>query len=311
MNRIVKPLREMGASIEVDKLGFPPISIKGNVNLNPICYELPMASAQVKSCILLAGLYIKKDTAVIENAITRDHTELMLSAFGGKINKDNSVISINGGNQLVATKIQVPADISSAAFYIVAATISPGSDITLPLVGVNPTRLGIINILRMMGANIKFSNQKEVGGEPVADIRVRFTPLKGIIIPLDQVALAIDEFPALFIAAACADGITKLSGAGELRLKESDRIQAMADGLRTLNINLVTKPDGIEIEGGQFSGGEVDSNDDHRISMAFSVAALRSKKSILIKNCNNVATSFPNFVKLANEIGLTLSEVIR
>jgi 3-phosphoshikimate 1-carboxyvinyltransferase len=311
MNRIVKPLREMGASIEVDKLGFPPISIKGNVNLNPICYELPMASAQVKSCILLAGLYIKKDTAVIENAITRDHTELMLSAFGGKINKDNSVISINGGNQLVATKIQVPADISSAAFYIVAATISPGSDITLPLVGVNPTRLGIINILRMMGANIKFSNQKEVGGEPVADIRVRFTPLKGIIIPLDQVALAIDEFPALFIAAACADGITKLSGAGELRFKESDRIQAMADGLRTLNINLVTKPDGIEIEGGQFSGGEVDSNDDHRISMAFSVAALRSKKSILIKNCNNVATSFPNFVKLANEIGLTLSEVIR
>ena len=311
MGRVVTPLKMMGAFIEADESGLPPLKIKGNEVLNSIYYELPMASAQVKSCILLAGLYVKSNTIVKESATTRDHTERMLSVFGCKISKDNSTITIKGGNELISTKIDVPADISSAAFYIVAASIAPGSDIILPFVGVNPTRIGVINILKMMGADIELSKQTEVGGEPVADIRVRYAPLRGIVIPLEQVALAIDEFPALFIAAACADGKTTLNGASELRFKESDRIQAMADGLLSLGVNVATKPDGIEIHGGILSGGEVDSNDDHRISMAFSIAALISKDSILIKNCKNVATSFPNFIELANKSGLTISEVLR
>lgn len=311
MGRVVTPLKTMGAFIEADESGLPPLKIKGNQVLNSIYYELPMASAQVKSCILLAGLYIKSNTIVKENATTRDHTERMLSAFGCNISKDNSTITIKGGNELISTKIDVPADISSAAFFIVAASIAPGSDIILPFVGVNPTRIGVINILKMMGADIELSKQAMVGGEPVADIRVRYAPLRGIVIPSEQVALAIDEFPALFIAAACADGKTTLNGASELRFKESDRIQAMADGLLSLGINLATKPDGIEIQGGTLSGGEIDSNDDHRISMAFSIAALISEDSILIKNCKNVATSFPNFIELANKSGMTISEVLR
>lgn len=311
MGRVVTPLKKMGAFIEADKSEFPPLKIRGNEALSSICYELPMASAQVKSCILLAGLYVKSNTIIKENAITRDHTERMLLAFGCEISKDNSTITIKGGNELIATKIDVPADISSAAFYMVAASIAPGSDITLPFVGINPTRMGVINILIMMGADIELFNETEVGGEPVADIRVRYAPLRGIVIPIEQVALAIDEFPALFIAAACADGKTILNGASELRLKESDRIKAMADGLLSLGVSVVSKPDGIEIQGGEISGGEVDSNDDHRISMAFSIAALKSKDSILIKNCKNVATSFPNFIELANKAGLVISEVLR
>jgi len=308
MGRVVSPLREMGATISMRDGGFPPLRIQGGATLKAIDYELPMASAQVKSCILLAGLYVDGETSTTEPDTTRDHTERMLEGFGCSVRRKGSTASLSGNKELKSTKIDVPADISSAAFYMVAASIAPGSDVILPHVGVNPTRTGVISILQMMGADITLSNQKEVSGELVADVRVRYAPLHGIEIPIDQVALAIDEFPVLFIAAACASGRTTLKGAAELRVKESDRIQAMADGLAILGIDAVTASDGIQIEGGSIIGGEIDSNHDHRIAMAFSVAALRAKEVIYIKNCNNVATSFPCFVDQANKSGLVITE---
>jgi 3-phosphoshikimate 1-carboxyvinyltransferase len=265
---------------------------------------MPMASAQVKSCVLLAGLYAEGETSTVEPAPTRDHTERMLRGFGYQVNSDGSKASLSGGGSLMATRIDVPADISSAAFFMVAAAIVPGSDITLRHVGVNPTRIGVINILRQMGTHIELSNHIEVGGEPVADIRVRYAPLKGIVIPEDQVPLAIDEFPVLFVAAACAQGTTLLTGAEELRVKESDRIQSMADGLVTLGIDAQATVDGIRIQGGQLGSGEVASFDDHRIAMAFTIAALRANGKIRVKETNNVATSFPDFISLAQQIGI-------
>ena len=308
MERVAAPLRQMGAVIETEQDGRPPLRIKGGQTLKAMDYILPMASAQVKSCVLLAGLYAEGTTSTTEPAPTRDHTERMLTGFGYQVSRSGAVAKLTGGGELTATTIDVPADISSATFYMVAAAIAPGSDILLSHVGVNPTRIGVINILQMMGADIQLSNQREVGGEPVADIRVRYAPLQGIDIPEDQVPLAIDEFPALFVAAACAEGKTVLSGAEELRVKESDRIQAMADGLKILGIDVTPTSDGIVIQGGAIGGGEVDSEDDHRIAMSFAVAALRAKDSILIKNCNNVATSFPGFVSLANQVGLKIVE---
>ena len=313
MERVAGPLREMGAVIETKEGGRPPLRIKGGQQLKGIDYVLPMASAQVKSCVLLAGLYADGKTSTTEPAPTRDHTERMLSGFGYQVNRQGAVADLMGGGELTATTIDVPADISSATFYMVAAAIAPGSDITLLHVGINPTRIGVINILQMMGADIQLLNQTEVGGEPVADIRIRYAPLQGIDIPEDQVPLAIDEFPALFVAAACAEGQTVLTGAEELRVKESDRIQAMADGLETLGVNVTPTPDGIiiqgvAIQGGTLGGGIVDSEDDHRIAMSFAIAGLRANDTILIKNCNNVATSFPGFVALANQAGLNIVE---
>jgi len=311
MERVASPLREMGAVIETEAGGRPPLRIKGGQSLKGIDYLLPMASAQVKSCVLLAGLYADGTTSVTEPAPTRDHTERMLAGFGYPVSRHGAKAELKGGGLLTATSIDVPADISSATFYLVASTIAPGSDIMLPHVGINPTRIGVINILQMMGADIELSNHSEVGGEPVADIRVRYAPLKGIDIPVDQVPLAIDEFPALFVAAACAEGKTVLSGAEELRVKESDRIQAMADGLQILGVDACPTPDGIVIQGGPIGGGEVDSLGDHRIAMSFAVAALRARNEILIRNCNNVVTSFPGFVALANHAGLKIVEETR
>lgn len=310
MERVAVPLRQMGAIIETAEGGRPPLRIKGGQKLKAIDYRLPMASAQVKSCVLLAGLYAEGTTSTTEPAPTRDHTERMLTGFGYKVERRGAVAALTGGGTLKATNIDVPADISSAAFYMVAAAIAPGSDITLPHVGVNPTRTGVINILQMMGADITLSNRKEVGGEPVADIRIRYAPLHGIVIPKDQVPLAIDEFPVLFIAAACAKGTTVLTGAEELRVKESDRIQAMADGLAILGVETTPTADGIIIQGGVMGGGEINSEDDHRIAMSFAVAGLRAKDNIVIKNCNNVATSFPSFVALANKAGLEIVEEV-
>ena len=306
MGRVATPLREMGAVIETEKDGTPPLRIKGGRKLKGINYSMPMASAQVKSCVLLAGLYADGETSTVEPAPTRDHTERMLRGFGYQVDSDNDKATLSGGGRLTATRIDVPADISSSAFFMVAAAIVPGSDITLRHVGVNPTRVGVINILRQMGANIELFNRAQVGDEPVADIRVRYAPLKGIEIPEDQVPLAIDEFPVLFIAAACAEGTTVLTGAEELRVKESDRIQSMADGLVTLGIDAVATDDGIRIQGGEIGSGEVDSFDDHRIAMAFSVAGLRASGQIIIKEANNVATSFPNFISLARQVGINI-----
>jgi 3-phosphoshikimate 1-carboxyvinyltransferase len=215
-------------------------------------------------------------------------------------------VEVRGGGRLTATPIEIPADISSATFFMVAAAICPGADIELTHVGINPTRIGVINILRLMGADLTLGNEREVGGEPVADIRVRYAPLRGIEIPEEQVPLAIDEFPALFIAAACAEGTTVLRGAEELRVKESDRIQVMADGLTTLGIAAEPTPDGIVIQGGQLGGGTLQSHHDHRIAMSFAVAALRASAPIRIEGCETVATSFPNFVELAQRAGIRL-----
>ena len=269
MGRVIDPLRLMGAKIDAQEGGRPPLKITGGSQLNGIHYDLPMASAQVKSCVLLAGLYAQGRTSVTEPAPTRDHTERMLRGFGYEVKREGEVISLQGGGSLKAADIDVPADISSAAFFLVAASITPGSDLLLTHVGINPTRIGVLNILNLMGADITLKNEREVGGEPVADIQVRYAPLHGVDIPEDQVPLAIDEFPALFIAAACAQGWTVLRGAEELRVKESDRIAAMAEGLNTLGVNNEVLEDGIIIEGGTIGGGEIRTHMDHRIAMAF------------------------------------------
>ncbi|MCP5441295.1 MAG: 3-phosphoshikimate 1-carboxyvinyltransferase, partial [Chromatiaceae bacterium] len=244
------------------------------------------------------------ETCVTEPAPTRDHTERMLQGFGYAVQRQGSQACLTGGGKLQACDIDVPADISSAAFFLVGASIAEGSDLLLEHVGMNPTRDGVINILRLMGADIEVLNARVVGGEPVADLRVRSAPLKGIRIPQDQVPLAIDEFPVLFIAAACAQGETVLTGAEELRVKESDRIQVMADGLAVLGVDARPTPDGIVIQGGgRIGGGRVDSHGDHRIAMAFTMAALRASGDILIDDCANVNTSFPRFVDLASAAG--------
>ncbi|APC21867.1 bifunctional prephenate dehydrogenase/3-phosphoshikimate 1-carboxyvinyltransferase [Pseudomonas protegens] len=308
MNRVANPLREMGAVIETAAEGRPPMVIRGGHKLKGLTYTLPMASAQVKSCLLLAGLYAEGKTTVTEPAPTRDHTERMLRGFGYSVNVDGATASVESGGKLKATHIEVPADISSAAFFLVAASIAEGSELVLEHVGINPTRTGVIDILRLMGADIRLENQREVGGEPVADLHVRAAKLKGIEIPEELVPLAIDEFPVLFVAAACAEGRTVLRGAEELRVKESDRIQVMADGLLTLGVKCEPTPDGIIIEGGQIGGGEVHGHGDHRIAMAFSVASLRANAPIRIHDCANVATSFPNFLALCAQVGIRVTQ---
>ncbi|MCL6249033.1 bifunctional prephenate dehydrogenase/3-phosphoshikimate 1-carboxyvinyltransferase [Acinetobacter sp. ANC 4945] len=317
MERIAKPLREMGAQIQTTgERGTPPVSISGSQNLKGIHYDLPMASAQVKSGILLAGLWAEGETVVTEPEPTRDHSERMLRAFGYDVKTEGNRISLQGGGKLVGTDIQVPSDISSAAFFMVGAAITEGSDVTLEAVGINPTRTGVIEILKQMGADLTVENERIAGGEPIADIRIRGSrTLKGIHMPEDQVPLAIDEFPALFIAAACAEGQTILTGAAELRVKESDRIQVMADGLKIMGIDCTPTDDGIIIEGqgktGEwgaiFTGGQIESHHDHRIAMSFSMAGLRTSGEINIVGTETVATSFPTFTELATQAGLTIA----
>ena len=317
MERIAKPLREMGAQIQTTgERGTPPVSISGSQNLKGIHYDLPMASAQVKSGILLAGLWAEGETVVTEPEPTRDHSERMLRAFGYDVKTEGNRISLQGGGKLVGTDIQVPSDISSAAFFMVGAAITEGSDVTLEAVGINPTRTGVIEILKQMGADLTVENERIAGGEPIADIRIRGSrTLKGIHMPEDQVPLAIDEFPAVFIAAACAEGQTILTGAAELRVKESDRIQVMADGLKIMGIDCTPTDDGIIIEGqgktGEwgaiFTGGQIESHHDHRIAMSFSMAGLRTSGEINIVGTETVATSFPTFTELATQAGLTIA----
>lgn len=305
MKRVTDPLETMGAKLELEEGGVAPIKISP-AQIEAINYEMPVASAQVKSCLLLASLYINGTSIITEPAPCRNHTELMLQGFGYPLNIRDNKVELTGGGKLNACDIDIPADISSAAFFLVGASIAPGSDLTLEHVGINPTRIGVINILRAMGADIEYLKEYKVGGEAVADIRVRYAPLHGIDIPLDQVPLAIDEFPVLFIAAACAEGTTRLSGAEELKVKESDRIQAMADGLATLGVSHEVKPDGIIIIGSAMGGGEIDSKGDHRIAMAFTIAGLVAENQITVLDCNNVATSFPGFSELAQSCGIDI-----
>lgn len=306
MARVATPLKSMGAVIETAEGGTPPLSIGGGQTLHGIRYQLPVASAQVKSAVLLAGLYADGRTEVVEPAPSRDHTERMLRGFGYRVDVDGAVIGLDGGGRLQGCDIDVPGDISSAAFFLVGASIAPGSDLLVENVGINPTRTGVLAILKAMGADIEVLNRRESGGEPVADLRVRSAALRGIEIPHEQVPLAIDEFPALFVAAACADGTTTLRGAEELRVKESDRIDAMANGLRRLGVDVEPLADGIVIRGGDLGGGTVDSYTDHRIAMSLSMAALRASGDIIVTDCANVATSFPGYVELARAVGLAV-----
>lgn len=308
MKRVTEPLALMGANIKTTDKGTAPLEITGRAGqLQAIDYVMPMASAQVKSCLLLAGMYAQGEASVVEPAPTRDHTERMLAGFGYPVKREGNKVSINAAGKLTATDIDVPSDISSAAFFLVGASIASGSDITLRHVGINPTRTGVISILRLMGASIEILNEREVGGEPVADLRVVSKPLKGIDIPEELVPLAIDEFPVLFIAAACAEGETRLTGAEELRVKESDRIQVMADGLHIIGVDAQPTPDGMVIQGGgKIGGGTVTSHGDHRIAMAFAIAGLRANAPITILDCANVNTSFPEFKDLAKNLGLAL-----
>ena len=309
MRRVTEPLTRMGACIETTATGSAPLRIRGGRRLTGIDYLLPMASAQVKSCLLLAGLYAQGTTRITEPAPTRDHTERMLAGFGYALHREGErTVALAGGGRLTGTAIDVPADISSAAFFLVGASLAPGSDLLLEHVGVNPTRTGVIDILRLMGADIELLNPRLAGGEPVADLRVRHAPLHGIRIPANLVPLAIDEFPALFVAAACAEGVTVLTGAEELRVKESDRIQVMADGLTALGVAAEPTPDGLVIQGGALAGGTVDSHGDHRVAMSFAMAAVRADGPIAIRDCANVDTSFPGFVTLARTAGLTIQE---
>ncbi|MGR8948294.1 MAG: 3-phosphoshikimate 1-carboxyvinyltransferase [Gammaproteobacteria bacterium] len=306
MQRVIAPLQQMGAEIGSES-GKPPLRIVPGHPLHPIDYEMPVASAQVKSAVLLAGLFADGRTSVTEPAVTRDHTERMLGAFGVTLETVGPTRFIDGGQRLKCTNVRVPADISSAAFFMVGAALSPGADLTIENVGVNPTRTGIIDILRLMGADITLSNPRSVGDEPIADITIRGGELHGADIPEHLVPLAIDEFPVIFVAAAAARGHTKISGAAELRVKESDRIAVMADGLQKLGVDAVATADGMTITGqAQFGGGTIDSRGDHRIAMAFAVAGVRITEPLLLTGCGAIATSFPNFAELSEQCGLHL-----
>ncbi len=309
MRRVTDPLAQMGADIQTAKGGTPPLAIAGGDRLTGIEYTCPMASAQVKSAVLLAGLHANGETVVHEPAVTRDHTERMLRGFGVDVNVQGLTASIVGGQQLTATPLTVPGDISSAAFFLVGAAMTPGSHLLIEGVGINPTRTGVIDILRLMGAEIQVQNTRETGGEPVADLLVTGSQLKGIAVPEELVSLAIDEFPALFVAAASATGTTIISGAEELRVKETDRIQVMADGLRALGADIEDTTDGARIVGKQLSGGTADSCGDHRTAMSFAMASLISDAPITVLDCANVNTSFPGFASIAAAAGLRIAEL--
>jgi 3-phosphoshikimate 1-carboxyvinyltransferase len=304
MERVAKPLRLMGARIGTTD-GKPPVHIHPAVRLQAIDYELPVASAQVKSAILLAALNAEGTTRLREPAPTRDHTERMLRGFGVEVGTGDGRVSLAGGQQLTGTRIAVPGDFSSAAFFLVAGCLAGAEGFVIENVGVNPTRTGLLDILRLMGADIRVHPRPQAGGEPVADLELRASQLRGIRVPEELVPLSIDEFPVLFIAAAAAQGETLVTGAAELRVKESDRLAVMAEGLGRLGITQQLLPDGIRIAGGQrFRGGAVDSHDDHRVAMAFTIASLVADGAIRVREVANVGTSFPGFVGIARQAGL-------
>ena len=312
MERVARPLREMGADVRTHD-GKPPLEIGGGRRLHGIEYRMPVASAQVKSALLLAGLYADGPTTVSAPAVCRDHSERMLASAGVRIDTSGLVTTLHPPARLESQSLEVPGDFSSAAFFIVAGLLGAAREgMLLENVGLNPTRTGLLDILRSMGGRIEVENLRSSGAEPVADLRVHASALQGIDVPPSAVALAIDEFPVLFIAAACARGQTRVTGAEELRVKESDRIAAMAAGFEVMGVAHEATPDGMRIEGkpdgAAFRGGEIDSRGDHRIAMAFSVASLRAARPIAVRDTANVATSFPGFVALARAVGLDLAE---
>jgi len=312
MERVAKPLRAMGADVRTHN-GIPPVDIGGGRGLHGINYQMKIASAQVKSAILLAALYASGPTTVRAPAASRDHSERMLKGCGVRLDIDGLRVTLHPPQRLKSQKIIVPGDFSSAAFFIVAGLLAaPAEGLLIQNVGLNPTRTGLVSILRRMGANIEILDPRESGAEPVADLRVFASPLRGIRVPEELVSLAIDELPVLFIAAACAEGETWITGAEELRVKESDRIAAMSAGLTALGVVHTALPDGMQIKGKEqgsaFTSGEIDSFGDHRIAMSFAIASLRATGPIEIRDVANVATSFPGFVPLAQSVGLAISE---
>ena len=312
MERVAKPLREMGADVRTTS-GTPPVHIVGGRRLRGLEYRMPVASAQVKSAILLAGLYAEGPTCVIAPAPSRDHSERMLASYGVRVVVDGLCATVEPAQRLHGQRVRVPGDFSSAAFFIVAGLLGAAPEgLWIENVGLNPSRTGLLDILRSMGALIEVHAARESGAEPVADLCVRSSALQGVVVPSALVPLAIDEFPVLMVAAACAQGETVITGAEELRVKESDRIAAMGAGFAALGVEHEVLPDGMRItgraEGPAFTGGVIDSHGDHRIAMAFAVASLRAKGAISIRDVANVATSFPNFVDLARTVGLNLTE---
>lgn len=310
MRRVCDPLSKMGVNVQTSESGTPPVRIKSVSELQGISYHMPVASAQVKSALLLAGLYAQGEIEVIEDKLTRDHTERMLRTFGIAVTSQQGRVSLSAkmdARTLRAAPISVPADISSAAFFIVAGCIANAGEIVMHNIGMNPTRTGLLTVLESMGAKLKIFNQATLGDEPVASIAVKPSQLRGIKIPPEVVPCAIDEFPILCIAAACAEGVTEITGAAELRVKESDRIAQMANGLQVLGIEVEEFADGMKIKGGRFTGGKIESGSDHRIAMSFAIASLQAQAEIEINDCSNVATSFPNFVASANTLGLSIN----
>lgn len=305
MRRIIEPLRMMGAKINGRENQYAPLHLQAT-SLQSISYFLPMASAQVKSCLLLAGLYAQGKTVITEPEASRDHTERMLSMLGADIEKNHLTTSISGQNELSAMNLDIPGDISSAAFFMVAATLIPGSHIILKHIGVNPTRTGIVDILRAMGADISILNIQQEN-EPYADIEVRYAPLHGIDIPSGAIVSAIDEFPIIFIAAANASGTTRLENAEELTVKESNRLLGMFEGLRKLGINCHLLPAGIEIIGSKMQGGFIDTYGDHRIAMSFLIAGAASQQPITINQAEMIDTSFPNFLSLTQMLRMNIN----
>ncbi len=305
MGRVIRPLGDMGALIDSND-GRPPLQVHGGRRLCAIDYDLPVASAQVKSAVLLAGLYADGTTCVTEPAVTRDHTERMLASMGVEVRTDGNRICVRGGQALRGCRVQVPADLSSASFVMLAALLAENADVLITNVGVNPTRTGVIEILQGMGADIRLENPKLLGAEPVADIRIRSSNLQGGAVDPALVSLAIDEFPALFVAAASADGETVFSGIGELRVKESDRIAAMAAGMRELGIRVDESPDGAIVHGGRFTGGTVDSFCDHRVAMSLAVAATIAGDEVVIRDVEPVDTSFPGFTDCMTALGVDI-----
>ena len=301
MGRVITPLTMMGAEIGSSE-GTPPLSITGGRTLAGINYQQPMASAQVKSAVLLAGLYARGETFITEPAVSRDHTERMLRAMGVQLSAEENRLRMPGQQTLKAIEVYVPGDLSSAAFFMVAALLAKDCELVIRQVGVNPTRTGVIEILRDMGGDISIENPQLFGEEPVSDIRVRSSSLTGIDLTPDRVSLAIDEFPILFIAAAAAKGISRFAGLEELRVKESDRIASMVGGLRALGVTANETPAGAEILGGDIGGGTVGSHGDHRIAMAFAVAGTRASAPVRVRDVDPVATSFPGFAALLGSI---------
>jgi 3-phosphoshikimate 1-carboxyvinyltransferase len=312
MERVAKPLREMGADVRT-RNGTPPVDIVGDQRLRGIDYRMPIASAQVKSAILLAALYAAGPTTITAPGVSRDHSERMLKGCGVRISTEGLSTTLQPPQRLAGQNLSVPGDFSAAAFFIVAGLLAaPEEGLVIQNVGLNPTRTGLLDILRSMGGRIDILNARESGAEPVADLRIRASSLQGVSVRRDLVSLAIDELPVLFIAAACARGETWVSGAEELRVKESDRIAAMSAGLTALGVAHSPLPDGMRIEGrseGQaFAAGEVDSFGDHRIAMSFAIASLRAAGAITIRDVANVATSFPGFVERAQSVGLMIRQ---